>query len=53
MKTFIAALSLLALMAVASSVISLRDHRHVGQTAQSISPSSPSYASGVWDRSAK
>jgi hypothetical protein len=50
MKTFIAALSLLTLVAVASSVISLRDHRHPGQTAQSISPG---YPSGGWDRAAR
>ena len=50
MKAFIAALSLLTLVAVASSVISLRDHRHPGHAAQS---ASAGYPSGGWDRGAR
>jgi hypothetical protein len=34
MKTFIAALSLLALAAAASSFFSLPEHRHAGQVSQ-------------------
>ena len=51
MKTFIAALSLLTLVAAASSYISLREHHHAaGQERQSIFPGHPS---GGWDQVAK
>ena len=50
MKTFIAALSLLTLIAIASSFISLPEHRHAGQAGQSIFPGHPS---GGWDQAAK
>ena len=50
MKTFIAALSLLTLVAAASSFISLRHHRHAGQAGQSIFPG---YPSGGLDQAAK
>ena len=50
MKTFIAALSLLTLIAIASSFISLPDHRHAGQAGQSIFPG---YPSGGWSQAAK
>ena len=44
MKTFIAVLSLLTLVAAASSFISLPEHRHAGQAGQSILP-----LSGGWE----
>ena len=47
MKTFIAALSLLTLVAAASSFISLPEHRYAGQAAQSIFSG---YPSGGWDQ---
>ena len=50
MKTFIAALSLLTLVAATSSYISLREHHHTGQGRQSIFPVHPF---GGWDQVAK
>jgi hypothetical protein len=50
MKTFIAALSLLTLVAAASSFISLREHRHAGQAGQSVVPG---YPSGGWEQVAR
>ena len=50
MKTFIAALSLLTLIAIASSFISLPEHRHIGQAGQSIFSG---YPSGGWSQAAK
>ena len=50
MKAFITALSLLTLVAAASSFISLRDHRHAGQAGQSIFPG---YPSSGWDQATK
>jgi hypothetical protein len=47
MKTFIAALSLLALVAAASSFISLPEHRHAGRA------DLPGYPSGGWDHAAR
>jgi hypothetical protein len=47
MKTFIAVLSLLTLLAAASSFISLREHHHAGQAGQSIFAGFPS---GGWDQ---
>jgi hypothetical protein len=46
-RTFIAALSLLALVAAASSFVSLKEHRHAGQADRSIFPV---YPSGGWER---
>jgi hypothetical protein len=42
MKTFIAALSLLTLVAAASSFISLQEPHHASQAGRSISPGYPS-----------
>jgi hypothetical protein len=50
MKTFIAALSLLTLVAAASSFISLQEHHHTGQAGQSIFPG---YPSGGWNQAAR
>ena len=50
MKTFIAALSLLALAAAASSFISLREHRHAGPAGQTILSGSPP---GEWEETAR
>ncbi len=47
MKTFIAALCLLTLVAAASSFISIPEHRHAGQAGQSVLPG---YPSGGWEQ---
>ena len=50
MKTFIAVLSLLTVVAAASSFISLPEQHHAGQAGQSILPR---YPSGGWDQTAR
>ena len=47
MKTFIATLLLLTVLAALSSFVSLRDHHHAAQARESMFPKHPS---GGWDQ---